>query len=125
MVENLGLYTFCTYFLIKKILSSHFFVGRLNFAIGNDFKGIINGDVFLNDAKLENWNMTSFPFDNITQIDQLISNVNQQPESTNAVNGLNSGHLWSGPIIFHGTFDIDQDEIVDTYINPTEWGKVG
>lgn len=81
--------------------------------------------MFLNDAKLENWNMTTFPFDNATQIDQLISNVNQQPESTNAVNGLNSGHLWSGPVIFHGTFDIDQDEIVDTYINPTEWGKVG
>lgn len=94
--------------------------GRINFEIANDFKGII-GDVLLNNVSLNNWNITTFPFDNSTKVDELIVSVDREPESLNI---FESETLTSGPMIFHGTVDIDQDEIVDTFINPMAWGKV-
>lgn len=100
-------------------------LGRINFDILDDFKGII-GDVRLNtNDTLENWNITGFPFENATQIDELLAFIDQQTNLTNVVDDRYSEHLQSGPMIFHGTFDIEQQEIVDTYINPFEWGKVG
>lgn len=99
-------------------------LGRINFDVLDDFKGII-GDVRLNaNDTLENWNITGFPFENATQIDELLAFINQQT-NTNVADDRYSEHLQSGPMIFHGTFDIEQQEIVDTYINPIEWGKVG
>jgi len=95
-------------------------LGRINFNVENDFKGII-GDVLFNNETLENWEITGFPFDNATKIDQLIASVDQHSETTNTIR--NYEQLWSGPEIFHGTFDIETDKIVDTYINPIEWGK--
>lgn len=97
--------------------------GRINFEVANDFKGII-GDVLLNNVTLNNWNITGFPFDNTTQLDELITLVNQETETLNSIKGRTFEHLRSGPMIFHGTFDIDQDEITDTFINPIKWGKV-
>lgn len=97
--------------------------GRINFKIANDFKGII-GDVLLNNSTLQNgWNITGFPFENATKLDELIAFVDQECD-TNGSQGRSSDELRSGPMIFHGTFDISQDKIVDMYINPTEWGKV-
>lgn len=86
--------------------------GRINFAIANDFKGII-GDVLLNNVSLKNWNITGFPFDNATQIDELMAAISQNAKSE---------HTQSHPMIFHGTFDVD--EIADTFVNPIKWGKV-
>lgn len=97
-------------------------LGRINFNVENDFKGII-GDALFNNVTLENWTITSFPFDNATKIDQLIASIDQQIQTTNIIR--ESEHLWSGPEIFYGTFDIEADKIVDTYVNPIEWGKVG
>lgn len=94
--------------------------GRINYEIANDFKGII-GDVLVNNVTLKNWNITGFPFENATQIDELIANSNQDSE-TNSVKGRTFENLRSGPMIFHGTFDVD--EIADTFINPSKWGKV-
>ena len=96
--------------------------GRINFEIANDFKGII-GDVLLNNVPLNNWNITGFPFDNATQLDELIATVDRDSD-TNGVKGRTFENLRSGPMIFSGTFDIDQDVIADTFINPSKWGKV-
>lgn len=96
--------------------------GRINFEIANDFKGII-GDAQLNNVTLTNWNITGFPFENATKIDELIAYVDRDSEM-NGVKGRTFENLRSGPMIFHGTFDIDQDEIADMYINPIKWGKV-
>lgn len=94
--------------------------GRINFKIANDFKGII-GDVLLNNVSLNGWNITCFPFDNSTKLDELIALVDHVSEPSN---NIKSETLLSGPMIFYGTFDIDQDEILDTFINTTAWGKV-
>lgn len=96
--------------------------GRINFQIANDFKGII-GDVLLNQSPLYNWNITGFPFENATKLDELIA-FGDRESDTNRSQSRTSEELQSGPLIFHGTFDINQDEIVDTYINPMGWGKV-
>lgn len=97
--------------------------GRINFEIANDFKGII-GDVLLDDVTLKNWNITGFPFDNSIQIDELIAFVDRDSETTNDVTSRPSEHLRSGPMIFQATFDIDQGDIADTFVNLIEWGKV-
>lgn len=97
--------------------------GRINIGIASDFKGII-GDVLLNNGALDNWNMTGFPFENAAQIDELIKSVDQESKTSNENEITTFGHLRSGPMIFHGTFDINQDEVVDMFINPIEWGKV-
>lgn len=96
--------------------------GRINFEIANDFKGII-GDVLVNNVTLNNWNITGFPFENATKIDELIAFIDQDSEM-NTVKGRTFENLRSGPMIFHGTFDIDQDQIVDMFVNPIKWGKV-
>lgn len=96
--------------------------GRINFEIANDFKGII-GDVHLNNVTLKNWNITGFPFENATKIDDLIAFIDRNAEP-NGVKVRTSENLRSGPMIFHGTFDIDQDEIADMFVNPIKWGKV-
>lgn len=99
--------------------------GRINFQIANDFKGII-GDVKLNHEVLDHWNMTGFPFENAAQINELIASVDNESEASNEneTELKTFGHLRSGPMIFHGTFDINQDNVVDMFINPSEWGKV-
>ncbi|XP_031636226.1 beta-galactosidase-like isoform X2 [Contarinia nasturtii] len=93
--------------------------GRINFDIANDFKGII-GDVLLNDVTLKNWNITGFPFENSTQIDELIAAVDQDSEM-NTIKVRTCEHLRSLPMIFHGTFDVD--DIADMFVNPIKWGK--
>lgn len=96
--------------------------GRINFGIANDFKGII-GNAFLNDAVLDNWNITGFPFDDAKQFVDLFAFLGRESDQ-NVTHTRHSEHLHSGPMIFHGTFDIDHDEIADMYINPMKWGKV-
>lgn len=96
--------------------------GRINYEIANDFKGII-GDVLLNNVSLNNWNITGFPFENATQIDELIAFFDQNPE-INIIQTQTFEHLRSVPMIFHGTFDIEHDQIVDMFVNPIKWGKV-
>lgn len=98
--------------------------GRINYNIANDFKGII-GDVLLGGQPLVNWTITGFPFESSSQIDSLAlqdidTNRNELPKQ----NFNSSENLRSGPEIFVGTFNIDEEEIHDTYINPINWGKV-
>lgn len=94
--------------------------GRINFAIANDFKGII-GDAYLGNDHIEPWNITGFSFENERKLTEYIASVKE--ESSKAASQPTE-NLINGPIIFHGSFDINETDIVDTYIDPSGWGKV-
>ncbi|XP_055314738.1 beta-galactosidase-like isoform X2 [Sitodiplosis mosellana] len=98
--------------------------GRINYNVMNDFKGII-GDVLVNNVPLEDWTITGFPLDDVSQIEDLIAESigNDIHEHTGRFVDFSSDILTGGPKIFHATFDIDAPEIHDTYINPNGWGK--
>lgn len=94
--------------------------GRINFNVMNDFKGL--GDVKLDGKALENWNTTGFPLDDANQLEKSIressdSDINDQRT-------VESDNLKHGPVIYHATFNIARDEIHDTYVNTSGWGKV-
>lgn len=91
--------------------------GRINFKIADDVKGII-GEVLLNNVTLSNWTITGFPLENSTQLAELV----QQEFTENEIQ--TTEFLRTGPMIYHGTFDIEENDIVDTYINTSNWGKV-
>lgn len=63
--------------------------------------------------------MTGFPLTNYAHIDNFLkdSNVESVRISTN-------GMLSDGPIIFHAQFQVTADEIYDTYLDVSGWGKV-
>lgn len=98
--------------------------GRINYNVMNDFKGL--GPVKINGQSLENWTITGFPLDDVSQIEDLIreSIANDIAEHSSRISGFSSDILNAGPIIYQATFDIDRDEILDTYVNPSGWGKV-
>lgn len=100
--------------------------GRINYNVANDFKGII-GDVLVNSAALTNWTISGFPLDDVNQIQGLIneSSGNEINENAARMTKFTSNIMQNGPIIFHASFDIEKDEIHDTYVNTTGWGKVG
>lgn len=63
--------------------------------------------------------MTGYPLTNSDHIsDFLQSNTHETTHiSTN-------GMLSNGPVIFHAEFEITNDEIYDTYLDVSGWGKV-
>lgn len=94
--------------------------GRINFEIANDFKGIID-DALLNNNPLDNWNHTGFSFENESKLNELLSQSEQDPDVSE---NRNNQILYKGPVIFVAEFDINHDEIRDTYIDSSGWGKV-
>lgn len=94
--------------------------GRNNFELQeNEFKGIV-GDALLNEQALKNFNITGFPFESfIENLDELLVRVEQDPYVSRT-----SEYLINGPVIFAGTFDINEVNLYDTYIDPSGWGKV-
>lgn len=99
--------------------------GRNNFELQeNEFKGIV-GDALLNEQALKNWNITGFPFESlIANLDDLLVRVEQDPFALNRIVNRTSEYLVNGPVIFEGTFDINEVDLYDTYIDPSGWGKV-
>lgn len=89
--------------------------GRINYNIANDFKGIL-GSVTLNGIELFNWTMTGFPFEEYSKIEEIIEE--------NETVRYNKNFLKAGPMLFHGEFNISEEHIWDTYLNPAGWGKV-
>lgn len=84
-------------------------------------KGIL-GEVTLQNfdgfVKLNNWQITGFPLDNYEHIEEMLSNAE-------AIQLNERGLLLEGPAVMHSSFDIpDDQEILDTYLDPTGWGKV-
>lgn len=87
--------------------------GRINFGITSDFKGIL-GDVFVDNKKLKNWNMTMFPLESY---DAIIDFVKNEPHSliTNLMN--------NGPTFFSGQLFITNVTLFDTFLSTKGWGK--
>lgn len=94
-------------------------MGRINFNLPNDFKGLL-GTVSFDGKSLNDWTMTKFPLENVTAIQSMINQYLQQP-FTSTSHGRS--FLRTGPTFFHGTFSLTSDQLHDTYLNPTGWGK--
>lgn len=99
--------------------------GRNNFELQeNEFKGIV-GDALLNEKTLKNWNITGFPFESfVANLNELLVRVEQDSHLLNKIVNRTSEYLINGPVIFEGTFDINEIDLYDTYIDPSGWGKV-
>lgn len=98
--------------------------GRINFGTPNDFKGIV-GDVFINTQKLQNWTMTGIPLDNLEKIHEYINRkaLLEKRYPSKRIIYKGGTPVARGPTILHGTFDIARIDIMDTYLDPTGWGK--
>lgn len=79
---------------------------------------ILNQNVKLND-----WTITGFPLENIDRLSEFFEqNNNFDSDDLRDVQTVDI--LRTGPIVYHGTFDIEQSPIVDTYVDTSDWGKV-
>lgn len=94
--------------------------GRINYGTANDFKGII-GNVYYDQLILLNWTMTGFPLDDYEKIEELTTAVRTKFGNTKMASA--KSHLKSGPTMFYTEFILKEDEIADTYLDPTGWGK--
>lgn len=100
--------------------------GRINYAAPSDFKGII-GNATLRNADLNitlaDWTITGFAFEDTNALNNLL-----MEHSDNNINGFAnkkySTLTSNGPVFFQAYFDINVDELYDTYIDPRGWGKV-
>ncbi|XP_058467992.1 beta-galactosidase-like isoform X2 [Malaya genurostris] len=83
------------------------------------------GNIFINTQKIINWTMTGIPLDNIEQISKFIERRVQENQQYPHKSTLESEQLpeQHGPTLYYGTFNINDKEICDTYLNPTGWGK--
>ncbi|KAG5675366.1 hypothetical protein PVAND_005275 [Polypedilum vanderplanki] len=98
--------------------------GRLNFGVTDDYKGI-RGTVAVqtfdassnNLYEFNNWTITGFPFDKSVDLESLARASNDYQIDS-------SGLASNGPIIFHATLTInDNEEIFDTYWDTSDWNK--
>ncbi|KAG5675365.1 hypothetical protein PVAND_005274 [Polypedilum vanderplanki] len=98
--------------------------GRINFQIADDYKGI-RGTVAVqtfdassnNLYEFNNWTITGFPFDKSVDLESLA-------RTSNGYQIDSSGLALNGPIIFHATLTInDNEEIFDTYWDTSDWNK--
>lgn len=89
-----------------------------------EWKGIYAG-VTLNDKKVENWNITSFPFANMANLTHLLDTLQFVDQDADTLKRMDhtSGKLTYEPIIYEAQFNIDGD-VHDTYIDTRGWGKV-
>lgn len=99
--------------------------GRVNFKIANDTKGIIGDVLFNNKALNVNWTITGFPFEDANRFNLLVANEEQHTQKSDIHSNSPSIDIHSvGPAIFNGTFELNEDQIVDTFIDTQKWGKV-
>jgi beta-galactosidase len=97
--------------------------GRINYGIANDFKGIL-GNVYYDSLILVNWTMTGFPLDNYQKIEDLTDAIAKKYAAAKPAKlPTAKAHLKSGPTLFYSEFILKADEIADTYLDPTNWGK--
>ncbi|XP_065080927.1 beta-galactosidase-like [Ochlerotatus camptorhynchus] len=87
--------------------------GRINYGIANDFKGIL-GVVTLDNSELLNWTMTGFPLDDYSLLQNYIDQYTGIEDNADRLSSVK---------FFQGDFMIATNEIYDTYLDPTGWGK--
>lgn len=96
--------------------------GRLNNNDIKDFKGIL-GNVTLNEHVLKNWTHTGYALKK-EHIDKLIQTCSKNVIE-DIYNPTGSFNLTGGAMSFYGDLNIkDGQEIHDTFLDPTGWGKV-
>lgn len=71
---------------------------------------------------LLNWTMTGYPLDNYDKIGDLITNLRRRYGNTQR-SVPNKSYLRSGATVFHADFTLKSNEIADTYLDPSTWGK--
>jgi len=96
--------------------------GRINYNVTDDFKGIL-GSVTISQRsgvplELTGWTMTGFPLTNYSHIESFLRDSNVE-----SVFISKNGMLTEGPIVFHAEFEVITDEIYDTYLDVSGWGK--
>lgn len=97
--------------------------GRINFNKLDDYKGILgNVTVQLFEPKavqvLNDWTISGYPLEDIEEF------TSAAVEENASIDMHSRGILTKGPVFFYGTLDIAENEsILDTYLNPTGWGK--
>uniref|UniRef100_A0A1B0DPL1 Uncharacterized protein n=1 Tax=Phlebotomus papatasi TaxID=29031 RepID=A0A1B0DPL1_PHLPP len=91
--------------------------GRINYNVANDFKGIL-GSVTLDYSILYNWTVTGCPLENNEEIEGYTAEANRYFRENTARCSLRNG-----PIFFRGAFDLEPDQLMDTYLDPSGWGK--
>lgn len=90
--------------------------GRINYMVPKDNKGLL-GHVHYGDVHLENFTITGFPFDDYSQIRKLIKETNfRRAEKTFSID--------NGPVLLYAEFNLNENDIFDTYLDPRGWGKV-
>lgn len=94
--------------------------GRINYGIANDFKGIV-GKVYYDSLMLVNWTMTGYPLDNYEKIEELTTVIRKKHGAQRTVSA--KGYLKSGPTLFYAEFILKSEELADTYLDTTGWGK--
>lgn len=94
--------------------------GRINYGIANDFKGIL-GNVYYDSLILLNWTMTGYPMDDYKKIEELTTSVRKKHGTQKLASA--KSHLKSGPTLFYAEFILQADDVADTYMDPTGWGK--
>jgi beta-galactosidase len=98
--------------------------GRINFQENFDFKGIL-GNVTLQIfdepyyEEISDWTITGYPFEDFSQIENFIAS-----EAGSNYELPKNGWLKEGPVLFHGTLNIDNtEEVADTWWHVKGWGK--
>ncbi|XP_055378548.1 beta-galactosidase [Condylostylus longicornis] len=94
--------------------------GRINFNVPNDIKGII-GNVYYDERLLKNWSMTKYPLDGVEEIESIIEK--QKNNNEEHLPQIKDKIPRKGPVVFYGELNIAEDNIGDTYLDTTGWGK--
>lgn len=94
--------------------------GRINYGIANDFKGIL-GNVYYDSLILLNWTMTGFPLDDYQKIEELTTTVRKKYGTQKTASA--KSFLRSGPTVFYAEFILKPEEVADTYLDTSGWGK--
>lgn len=87
--------------------------GRSSNVMEDNFKGILS-NVKYGETILQNWRMIGLPFDNYDKIEKFIGKYKNRKKMS----------LEKSPTLLHAEFTLGENDIGDTYLNPTGWGKV-
>ncbi|XP_059620871.1 beta-galactosidase-like [Phlebotomus argentipes] len=85
--------------------------GRINYNVANDFKGILSS-VSLDRSDLFNWTITGCPLEESDEILALTRD-----------GGDFRGSVRNGPVFFASDFQLRADQLLDTFLDTSGWGK--
>lgn len=100
-------------------------VGRKSYGLLNETRGILS-EVMLNGKSIERWNCTGFAFSDMERLTGLLDALDFVQQDHDMLNRMKqtSKKFKNEPIIFGGTFDVENGKANDTFIDTRGWGKV-